>query len=182
MVLGAPTALSFAESLGYGRSMARPIHLERLTGRPSKYRVHLGQEICARMAKGEALTRICEDDHMPSHVAVSGWAKRYPEFGRAYALAQQAQARVWAESTLELSDLAVEAKTTQEIYGRQLQVNTRRWLAQRYDSELFGEKVIQPAGGGATVTITLPAKVDPGDSARVIEGQARPIEDGSDDE
>ncbi len=42
-------------------------------GRPSIYSPELAQEICARIAGGETLKGICEDDDMPCARAVLYW-------------------------------------------------------------------------------------------------------------
>ena len=42
-------------------------------GRPSKFTPQIADEICARLAKGESLTAICQAAHMPTRDAVLKW-------------------------------------------------------------------------------------------------------------
>jgi hypothetical protein len=64
-----------------------------------------------------------------------------------------------------------------EIYSAQLRCSQRRWLASKYDAEIFGDRVMLPAPGGAQINVYSPAKPGhaPGEGARVIDGQARRV-------
>jgi hypothetical protein len=64
-------------------------------GRPSSFTPELGHEICERLAEGESLLRMCEDDHMPWSRTVRRWMlgqgipeKYYEEFSQNYAKAR----------------------------------------------------------------------------------------------
>jgi len=46
---------------------------EATLGRPTLYTEELAAEICRRLAGGESLRRICEDDHMPGASTVVDW-------------------------------------------------------------------------------------------------------------
>jgi hypothetical protein len=47
---------------------------KRPRGRPSSYSQEVAAEICTRLAKGESLLSICEDDHLPEESTVRHWA------------------------------------------------------------------------------------------------------------
>lgn len=62
----------------------------KATGRPSKFRPELVLEICDRLSRGEPLTLICEDEHMPCDDTVRAWAHIDPSLSRAIARAREA--------------------------------------------------------------------------------------------
>jgi hypothetical protein len=51
----------------------------------------VGRAICARVAAGESLTRLCREPKMPCRNTVRTWSHKYPEFGGALLAAMKAQ-------------------------------------------------------------------------------------------
>ena len=49
----------------------------------SLYTPELGEAICARVAAGESVRAVCQDDGMPCRKTVRDWAAAFPEFGEA---------------------------------------------------------------------------------------------------
>ena len=49
----------------------------------SAYSPALGEAVCARAARGESLTAICETSGMPDRHTLGNWARAHPEFGQA---------------------------------------------------------------------------------------------------
>ncbi|WP_372785813.1 hypothetical protein [Phenylobacterium sp.] len=60
-----------------------------VSGQRSTYERGWAERFCARVAKGEAVYRICADPQMPSQKAVYGWLKRQPEFTAMYTEAKR---------------------------------------------------------------------------------------------
>jgi hypothetical protein len=60
----------------------------RPPGRPSLFTEDLASEIVQRLSKGEPLTVICCDDHMPSDTTVRTWARGDEVFSSAIARAR----------------------------------------------------------------------------------------------
>lgn len=58
------------------------------TGRPSSFSQEIADEICERLAKGEPLTEICLDEHMPAWRTVYDWEKSQPQLSAAIAHAR----------------------------------------------------------------------------------------------
>jgi hypothetical protein len=112
--------------------MARPLHLDRLTGRPSRYSLDAATEILFRMSNGEALYKICQDEHLPHESTVRKWADsgKYPEFERAYARARY-QGYRWFEEAVAIADESKNAATIPELGSYQLRVRARQWAAAR---------------------------------------------------
>lgn len=125
-------------------------------GRPSSYTDAIANEICERLAAGETLTRICEDEHIPAIATVARWLLNRPDFSRAYARAREIQAHVEAEQIRDISDNAYEdyyiewkenadgsrepvVKVDGESVKRaQLRIETRKWRAERLNRRAYG--------------------------------------------
>ena len=145
--------------------MPRPHRID-LPGRPLTFDREKAAVVLERMSEGETLTAICREPDMPPMSTVRSWAgnPKLAWFGAAFAQARRDQARVLAEETIDIADKSVSAEKITQIYAAQLRVNSRRWLASRYDAETYGDKTIQPAGANATVHVYLPQKGgQPGD-------------------
>jgi len=69
-------------------------------GRPSKYTVALGVEICRRLAEGEGLRAICTTKGMPSRNAVRRWLAENSDFRTQYAMARDFTVDSLAEEAL----------------------------------------------------------------------------------
>lgn len=72
-----------------------------VAGRKSTYERGWAAAFCARVAKGEAVYRICAEPGMPSTKAVYGWLKRDPEFVAMYAQAKR-DAIAWLAFQVEM--------------------------------------------------------------------------------
>lgn len=78
-----------------------------VAGRKSTYERGWAQAFCARVAKGQAVYRICAEAGMPSQKAVYGWLKRQPEFVAMYVAAKR-EAVSWLAFQAEMvADRAV---------------------------------------------------------------------------
>lgn len=69
-----------------------------------RYSVALGDRICARLAKGEPLYRICEDAGMPAYTTVYAWERREPKFGEKLSQARQAGADFCADRAVDVAE------------------------------------------------------------------------------
>ncbi len=65
-----------------------------VSGQHSTYEKAWAERFCARVAKGQAVYRICAEPGMPSQKAVYGWLRRHPEFVAMYTEAKR-EARRW---------------------------------------------------------------------------------------
>ena len=73
-----------------------------VSGRRSTYERAWAARFCARVAKGEAVYRICADPRMPSMKAVHGWLRRHPEFTAMYTEAKR-EAVSWLAFQAEMA-------------------------------------------------------------------------------
>lgn len=125
-------------------------------GRPSSYSDAIVQEICERLAAGETLTRICEDEHLPTVRTVSNWMMRRPKVFSDIARAREAQMHLEAEQIRDIADNAYEdyyidyvndpdgnrvpvVKVDGESVKRAaLRISARQWRAERLNRRAYG--------------------------------------------
>ncbi len=109
------------------------------SGRPSTYRERIAEDICDRLAHGESLRTICQDDDLPHRTTVLRWLARHEVFRARYEVARQIQADVWRD---EIYDLAKAEPVRDPRTGRidqpammhrRNQIGTLRWLAVKHN-------------------------------------------------
>ena len=126
--------------------------------RPTVYSDESADEILRRLTEGESLTRICDDDHLPSRYTVFNWTLGKgdaPEsFFNDYAQAREAQAERYFDEVLDLADglegdhVSVSNEVTN---ARRVRIDSRKWVLARMNRAKYGEKsaheISGPAGG-----------------------------------
>lgn len=125
-------------------------------GRPSDYTDALAEEICRRVAEGDALHKICKEANFPSGTTVYNWFKSNPGFLEKYALAREERADKIAEEILEIADDGKNdtyrdsdgnVVVDHDVLGRsKLRIDARKWAAGKMAPKKYGDKV---AIGGA---------------------------------
>jgi hypothetical protein len=122
--------------------------------RTTDFTQELADEICARIADGESLKAICEEQGMPHRATVFRWLAAHETFRDMYAHARLSQADALfdeilgiadtpmiGEKTKETSDGKTETTTGDMIEHRRLQVDTRKWMAARLAPKKYGDKL-----------------------------------------
>ena len=75
----------------------------------------MARAFCARVAKGEAVYRICADPQMPSCKAVYGWLRRHPEFEAMYVAAKREAVGRLAWQAEMAADRALDAASAAQL-------------------------------------------------------------------
>jgi alkylated DNA nucleotide flippase Atl1 len=72
----------------------------------TEFTTEIGDEICDRIAAGELLISICEDDHMPWHRVVRKWlrSKKLTEFSAQLKEAEADRVEVFKEEIIAIAD------------------------------------------------------------------------------
>lgn len=124
-------------------------------GRPTSYNKEVATEICARIAEGESLRSICEDEHLPNRRTVNQWLIEgtYEDFNLQYARAREAQADFMADDIVDIADDArndwMERKgkddvgyelNGENIQRSRLRVDARKWKAGKLAPKKYGDK------------------------------------------
>ena len=103
--------------------------------RPSKYLKKIADKILSRYANGETLSAICKDRNIPERHTVYRWRQRYPEFGKAYLLAQEEHVDALVDEAGYIVD------TEQNPQLAKVRADHRRWLASRLNRSKYGDKL-----------------------------------------
>lgn len=151
-----PTAAQILdEAASKGKPELLPAKGKR-TGRPSSFTQHIGELICARIAEGESLRKICEDEDMPDRVTIYRWLAADPEFCNQYTRAREDQADTLADEIIAIADeqpevIAVVNKNGELIEHKldnaflQWQKNrmdARKWTAMKLKPKKYGDRQI----------------------------------------
>jgi len=137
------------------------------TGRPSAYSVELAIEICSRIAAGELLMDICQDDWIPHTATVRGWDLRdksdpdnspFPGFSAMYARARAMQIEQEVDEIRSIADTARigvqvtvkelpgggsirEVKRGDMVERSRLQLDARKWRAAKIAKNNYGDRI-----------------------------------------
>lgn len=138
---------------------------QRRPGRPTRYTHQLATKICVRLAEGESLRSICDDDAMPSLRTIMRWLfdGEHEEFWQQYARAREAQAEVRADEIIEIADDGSIDFTTdkdgkpivnhEHITRSRLRVDTRKWIASKLLPKRYGDKLQHTGEGGGPIRV-----------------------------
>lgn len=144
-------------------------------GRPSSYSPEIAETICSRLANGEPLVKICEDEDSPHVATVYRWLAADEAFRDMYARAREDQADTLADEIIQIADDGANDTYTkdgvelpnQDVIARsRLRVDARKWVAAKLKPKKYGDRVAAELTGkdGAD----LVPKVDVMELARTI--------------
>lgn len=117
-------------------------------GRPSKYTEELANEICARIAGGMSLNKLCKMSDMPDASTVFKWIGEKPEFSHKYAKATTERAELMFDEMLEIAD----TENIDDTQRARLRVDTRKWALSKLMPKKFGDKQTVEHAGGISLT------------------------------
>jgi len=139
------------------------------TGRPTDYNEEVTDIICQRLANGESLKAICDDDDMPSQTSVFKWLGRYETFAEKYARAREAQADALFDEILSIADdgrndwMVRKDREDENIGWRengeamrrsQLRIDARKWMASKLKPKKYGDKMDVALAGNVNLTFS----------------------------
>lgn len=129
---------------------------DKKTGRPSDFTQEMADLICERIADGDSLRSICDDENMPSKSAVFRWLAAEPLFRDQYAHARDAQAESYFDDIRDIADDGrndwMEKKNAdgesigwqengEAIRRSQLRIDARKWMAGKLKPKKYGDKL-----------------------------------------
>lgn len=136
-------------------------------GRPTDFNSEIADAICERIAEGESLRTICDDDDMPNRVTVYRWLFKFQEFSNQYAQAREYQAETMADEMKDISDdgsndwmerIDGDGKNIgwrengEAIRRSALRIDTRKWIAARLLPKKYGDKITADVNSAVTIT------------------------------
>ncbi|MBP0998465.1 ubiquitin carboxyl-hydrolase [Serratia fonticola] len=126
-------------------------------GRPSDYLPEVADDICALLASGESLLKVCKRPGMPDKSTVFRWISAHEEFRDKYAKATEARADAIFEDMFSIADEVAEDAAA--VGKARLRIDTRKWALARMNPRKYGDKVtneIVGKDGGAIQVETSP--------------------------
>ena len=122
-----------------------------MAGRPSDYTDELAGLICAKLAQGVPLVRMCREEGMPSVVTVYAWLAKHRPFLNMYAQARADQADTLADEIIDIADDSArdtittedgrEIPNTEWINRSRLRVDARKWVAAKLKPKKYGDSL-----------------------------------------
>jgi len=130
-------------------------------GRPTDYTPELADRICAQLAEGYSLRKVCEPEDMPCKATIFNWMRTNKEFLDQYARAKEESADAMADEILDIADdgtndwIEKEHKNGEisivldheHVQRSKLRVDTRKFLMAKMKPKKYGEKVDLNVGG-----------------------------------
>lgn len=128
-------------------------------GRPTDFSQELADRLCERLADGESLRSICEEDEMPNKATVFRWLAKFPDFSDQYARARETQADSLFDEILAIADDGRNdwmkrhgdderwVENGEALRRSQLRVDARKWMAGKLRPKKYGEKITQEHTG-----------------------------------
>jgi hypothetical protein len=130
---------------------------EPRTGRPTLKTPELCAKICDRISEGETLKSVLEQPGMPGWTTVHDWKQADESFAKALARARELGAIVMADTIKDIAD--EELQTREEIRRARLRMQSRQWLAGKYNSRFANKPNQTQVNVGAGVVITEAERV-----------------------
>lgn len=122
-------------------------------GRPSSYSEKVADEICDRVAAGDLITQICEEEGFPSYKTFRKWKAEHAEFSKRIACAREDQMDYYADRIMRLNN-DMDAANWQ---FKNAQIRNIQWLMGKLKAAQYGDKVQNEHSGkdGAPLVITV---------------------------
>jgi hypothetical protein len=129
-------------------------------GRPSIYSQDIATIICAKIADGHSLRKICREEGIPSLTTVFEWLAAKPDFAEQYARAREAQADAFADDMQDIADtppaMTADGKIDAgDVADKRLRIDTRKWIASKLKPKKYGDKIEQEIKGDMSLTVNI---------------------------
>lgn len=120
--------------------------------RPLKYdKQEVMNFICDRIAEGESLRAICQDEALPAIKTIMEWLVHDKELSEQYARAREMQADYYVEQIIDISDNSgkdivvtkdgIEKVDNEAIQRDRLRVDSRKWVASKLAPKKYGDNL-----------------------------------------
>lgn len=141
-------------------------------GRPTDYTEDLGDAICAEIALGRSLVKICKDEGMPNPASVYRWRRLHIEFSTNYAHAREDEADLFAEEIIAIPDelvgnpvivdgkpVLVDGKPVMfidsaSVAHAKLRTDSRKWIASRFNRAYIEKSATETTLKGTLTDLT----------------------------
>jgi hypothetical protein len=144
-------------------------------GRPSDFNQATVDLICAQIADGKSLRKICLDETMPCRATVLDWLEAHEDFQAKHARARARQAECMLEMQLE----EVAECTSENANAVRVKVSTYQWIAAKLAPKKYGDRIhteLTGADGGPILTKNADELSDKELESLARAGRAAPTE------
>lgn len=130
----------------------------------------IGDALCERIALGESVRSICDDEAMPSMSTVFKWLRDNEAFSQQYARAREVQADALFDDIIDIADDGrndwMEKRNAdgenigwqengEALRRSQLRIDARKWMAGKLRPKKYGEKLALTDGDGGPLKIEV---------------------------
>ena len=139
------------------------------------YTDELAQQILDRISNGEVLTKICEEEGMPSRSAVKKWRRSKPDFAAALKEARDDGFDAIADSCIPIADDGrndyIEGPNgpqfnPENVQRSKLRIWTRLQLLKSWDPKRYGDMIRQEHSGSLSLEAIVSGSFKDGDGGR----------------
>jgi hypothetical protein len=116
-----------------------------MQGRPSKYTEELVDQICALLATGMSLKRVCEREEMPELKTVYNWLHNHDSFLQKYARAKQDSADAMANELEDIADRVLRGEL--DPNAARVAADIIKWSASKLKPKKYGDKLDMTTNG-----------------------------------
>lgn len=124
------------------------------TGRPSEYTEEEADAICAWISRGGSLNSYC-DTTGRGHVTVFRWLREHALFHSRYSLALENRADTIVDEMQAIADESAQNPTMEGVQAAKLRVETRRWIASKLKSRVYGDRVEVKQTGAVSIRLGI---------------------------
>lgn len=160
-----PTTKRVLDALEVPEVYREPKHI----GRPLTYTQELGDLICHRIAKGETLRALCQEEGMPHRQTIFEWRMKIPAFGDQYARAREASAEALEDEAVEASRLANDKDSAA---AARVLADTIKWAAAKRAPKTYGDRTTVDLNAKLTLEQLVQQAILPAPATPAIEGSA----------
>lgn len=136
-------------------------------GRPTSFTQEIADAICERLADGDSLRTICDEEDFPARSTVFKWLSQNKAFSDQYARARKEQADALFDEILSIADdgrndwmerhnndgEAIGWRENGEALRRsQLRVDARKWMAGKLRPKKYSDKLDLNVSGSLQTT------------------------------
>lgn len=114
-------------------------------GRPTEYTDETFDSICAQLADGKSLKRICEADDMPDKATFYRWINNNQDLCDKYARAKDDSADALSEDIQNIADDVLAGKY--EPNNARVAIDAKKWIASKLKPKKYGDKLDMTTNG-----------------------------------
>ena len=129
---------------------------KKTIGRPSAYTAKIAAAVCAGLAEGKSISKVCADEKFPCVATVYNWIRNEDGFLEQYQRAREDQADHYADQIIEIAD------STEDPAKARVQIDARKWVSSKLKPKSYGDKLEVEA---VITTYEIPTDSDPASAA-----------------